>query len=229
MPTNKRLIFVSLVAGMLPLLGLMRPEMEQASHLVRDADIIQLAQARRTDVNRTEGPHVGVDSGGTPYNQDYFVADRRPGSLLEIMERVHFNNDVFENFRAGRYEYAIPDVDFVLFRYPNHPRALQIMSAIAILRKQPSYAIDYYETALFLYPQYAITHAQFGNYLVKIGVMDDGIARLKKAIELDPKLTAAYVWLAEAYYKKGDRKLGTEAAEQARKLGHKGVITGETG
>jgi tetratricopeptide (TPR) repeat protein len=163
---------------------------------------------------------------GTPINQDYFTHVRSPGGLLHLVEKFHFNERVFTMFRNGQYQYVVGDLNYTLEKFPNHPGALQLLGAVAILMKNPSLPISYYEKALSLYPQHALTHAQFGSYLVEMGAMDDGIARLKKATELDPKVIAAHVWLAKAYYQRGDKEAGNKAAEQARKLGHKGPIPG---
>jgi tetratricopeptide (TPR) repeat protein len=177
-----------------------------------------------------------LDDGRTPINVDYFAATRGTGvdpnsnrnfrGLLWLVEKHHLNAEVYRNFREGKYEYVIGDLRFTLNRFPNHPGALQLLSSVATLTKNPSLPIPYYEKALSLYPQYALTHAQFGNYLVEMGAVDDGIARLKKAIELEPNIVAAHVWLAKAYYKSSARELGDKASEQARKLGHKGPIPG---
>jgi Tfp pilus assembly protein PilF len=42
---------------------------------------------------------------------------------------------------------------------------------------------------------------------------------LKKAIEIDPKLSIAFKWLSEAYIKKGDIELARKTAEKAKELG----------
>jgi tetratricopeptide (TPR) repeat protein len=99
-----------------------------------------------------------------------------------------------------------------------------LLSAVAKLTKTPSLAIPYYERALQLYPQHAITYAQYGQYLVDIGFIEAGITRLKKAIELNPNLALAYAWLAQAYSKTGNLDLARQAAERARTLGFKGKM-----
>jgi Tfp pilus assembly protein PilF len=95
---------------------------------------------------------------------------------------------------------------------------------VSQLIKKRSLAVYYFERALKLYPRYAITHAQYGAYLVGIGETEAGIGRLKEAIEIDPKLTAAYVVLAKAYNKVGNLDLAQQAAEKARDLGYKGEV-----
>jgi tetratricopeptide (TPR) repeat protein len=169
------------------------------------------------------------NSTGTPINQDYFVADQFPGTkrLLALVERFHVNEPdckLSTNIREGHYEYAWQDIDYTLEKFPNHPKALLLAGLTARLQKAPLMAIPYFEKALKLYPQHAMTHAQYGSYLVEIGRVNEGISRLKKATEMKPELAQAYAWLAKAYMKNGDVNLARQTAEQARKLGYKGVL-----
>jgi len=87
----------------------------------------------------------------------------------------------------------------------------------------------YYEKAIRLFPQYAMTFAQYGKYLIEIGQWDKGVENLKLAIEKDKKSVAAHVWLSQAYEKHGDKALAKKAAEQARNLGFQGEISPDLG
>jgi Tfp pilus assembly protein PilF len=173
-------------------------------------------------VRAEELPRNERNSAGTLINQDYFIANqyRETKELLYLLERHHLNQRVLTDFSAGRFNYALTDIQYILERMVNHPKALELMGSIARLTKAPSLPIPYYENALKLYPQYALTHAQYGAYLVDIGRIDAGIAKLKQAIEMDPKLAAAYAWLAKAYLKTGNQELARQAAEQAKALGY---------
>jgi Tfp pilus assembly protein PilF len=111
-----------------------------------------------------------------------------------------------------------------LARFINHPQALAIAGAYALSIKNPRWAVPYFEKALSIYPQYAVTHAQFGKYLTDIGMVDKGLEKLKRAAEMDPKLVGAQVWLAAAYAKSGNADLARESAEKARSLGFKGDL-----
>jgi tetratricopeptide (TPR) repeat protein len=127
----------------------------------------------------------------------------------------------------GKYQYAIADLIYTLDRFVNHPKALQLMGSLAELTNGPSLAIPYYQRALKLYPQYALTHAQFGVYLVDTGHINSGTAELKKAIEINPNLAIAYAWLASAYSRNGNLESARQAAERARALGYRGKIAGQ--
>jgi Tfp pilus assembly protein PilF len=128
----------------------------------------------------------------------------------------------------GRYEYAVGDVTYVLDTFVNHPTALQILGVVAQLKKNPLLPIPFYKRALSLYPRYAVTHAQYGQYLVSIDHIREGIEKLKEAIELDAKLVVAHVWLARAYARIGEVALAQQASQDARGLGFTGRIVGGT-
>jgi Tfp pilus assembly protein PilF len=146
---------------------------------------------------------------------DYFKAntDRAVGNALRQVERYHLNEKQ-------------TDLDFILRYFPNHPKALLLIGAKARLQNDPVLAIRYFEKAVGLYPQHAITHAQYGEFLVSVNKIEAGIERLKRAISMDPTLAAAHAWLAEAYFKQGKRELGMDSYQKARELGYKGQVSG---
>jgi Tfp pilus assembly protein PilF len=165
------------------------------------------------------------EAAGPPY--DYFTADQiGQQGYLDIVTSAHTDR-IMEYISKDDIRGAVSDVKYTLDRFANHPKGLMMAGFVANITKQSSLAVSYFERALSLYPQYALTHAQYGMYLISAGHTDQGIAKLNRAIEMDPKLVAAYVPLAQAYYRSGKRELGRQAAEKARELGYKGKIVGE--
>jgi predicted Zn-dependent protease len=160
---------------------------------------------------------------------DYFVAHRDPQikDYLDKVENAHMNRSSsnpkgqLADFMEGKYGNAISDLKYVLERFPNHPKALMLIGMAAKLSKTPSVALEYFERATKLFPQYALTRAQYGEYLVGIGRIAEGISMLQRATEIDPKLAIAYDWLSKAYIKVGEQELARRAAEKAKELGHK--------
>jgi Tfp pilus assembly protein PilF len=146
---------------------------------------------------------------------DYFEANssREAKNTLFQVERFHLNDQ-----RA--------DLDFVLRYFPNHPKALLLIGSKARLQNDPVLAVRYFEKAVSLYPQHAITHAQYGEFLVSVNKIDAGIEKLKRALAIDPDLAVAHAWLAEAYFKQGKPQLGMESYKKARKLGYEGEVRG---
>lgn len=154
---------------------------------------------------------------------DYFIAHEVDSirGYLNAVTMAH-TDKILGFIREGKMDAAIFDVKYTLDRFANHPKGLQMAGIVAQLTKKPSLAIHYYERALKMYPQYAITYAQYGGYLVGNGQIDAGIERLKEAVEKDPKLAGAYALLAKAYAKNGKTELARDAADKARELGYKG-------
>ena len=162
-------------------------------------------------------------------DQDYFTANQHPETkeLLYVNEKYHLNKRVLNDFSAKRFDIVLDDLRYILDRFPNHPEALMLLGSVATLKKDPPLAVPYYEKALRLYPQYAITHAQYGAYLIDIGQVDLSITRLDRAIRINPKYAFAHGRLAEAYYKNGNFELARQEAERAKALGYKGEILGQ--
>jgi len=166
------------------------------------------------------------DGGSTgTLNHDYFYPDKDAHTqwLIKDIEKYHLE-PAKAHFQGGQLKDAIGDLDYLLARIVNHPEALMLLGALARLTKSPALPVPYYERALKLYPQYAVTHAQYGAYLIDVGNNKAGIAHLNKALELNPDLALAHAWLAKAYYKDGNVELARQAAAQARTFGYKGKI-----
>jgi|CXWL01.1.fsa_nt_gi tetratricopeptide (TPR) repeat protein len=157
-------------------------------------------------------------------DKDYF--DPEAQGLLGMVEQYHLVSGTpfwsyYKNIDRD-YSHALNELKFILRYFPNHPKALTLLGVVAKQVQVPMLPIPYFEKALVMYPQHAITHAQFGAYLVEIDKVDRGIEVLKTAVKIDPKLEAAYGWLAGAYKKKGDTHAAEQAQEESAKLGLRG-------
>jgi tetratricopeptide (TPR) repeat protein len=153
-------------------------------------------------------------------DSNYFLKDTNPRirALLDNTERNHFNAELLLKRKKFGEKYTLADWKYTLKIFPNHPGALQAMGSNAILKNDLEMGVFYFERALGLYPQYAMTHAQYGSYLADIGRYDLAIARLKRAISMDSGLVSAHRWLAMAYRKSGRPELAREADERADQL-----------
>jgi Tfp pilus assembly protein PilF len=156
-------------------------------------------------------------------DKDYFDPDAQ--GLLHMVEQYHLNPGTpfwtyYKNIDRD-YAHALNELKFILRYFPNHPKALTLLGVVAKQIQVPVLPIPFFEKAIAMYPQHAITHAQFGAYLVEIGKVDQGIEALQNAVKIDPKLGAAYVWLAGAYQKKGDAHEAEKARERAASLGYR--------
>jgi tetratricopeptide (TPR) repeat protein len=134
-------------------------------------------------------------------NRDYFSrgTDGFTQQLLLNAERNHLAQENFwKKYRGGELDYALGDLKYVLLVFPNHPRALHLMTMVCRAMKDRITPIVYFEKATRLFPNQPYTFAQYGAYLIESGETEAGIARLKDALRLNPNLTYALGLLAEA-------------------------------
>jgi predicted Zn-dependent protease len=156
----------------------------------------------------------------TPTSGDYF--DPSNHQLLSNLKKNHLAPALRELDRNALHE-AQSDVDFILKYVPNHVEALALNEAIAKARNLPEQALLRYATALELYPEHAITHVQFGAYLLDLGRVQAAIDSLNAAVKLDPELGLAHSYLAKAYRRTGDtQRAAAEEAEAQRYSGRGG-------
>ncbi len=149
---------------------------------------------------------------------DYFAALEKAssegGGDKDLEQRLV--NEAILKLRQGKFREAIRDCTRVLERFANHPKGMAILGMAARLGNEPALPISYYERALQMYPQRALTQAQYGKYLAEIGKIEDGIARLKRALEIDPKLNPAYVWLARIYVQNRQSDLARQILQRQK-------------
>ncbi|WP_447968782.1 tetratricopeptide repeat protein [Nitrospira sp. M1] len=172
-------------------------------------------------------------AGPTMYHDYYQLKnDRHIGQLVRLVESAHTKRILpllQQSFkRPGHKEHylrqASREIRYTLDRLVNHPKALALSATVGNLMGQPNLPVNYYQRAIKMYPKHAITHAQFGNFLVGIGEFEDGIERLKIAIKINPKMAASYGWLAWAYQKSGENELAQEYSQKAKERNFKGKL-----
>ena len=129
-----------------------------------------------------------------------------------------------KNLKLGYYKAALADLKYTLKRIVNHPRALMLLENVAGLLGRKELPKFYYLRALALYPRNALTHAQFGKYLMDSGKITESINLLENALKIDSRLGVAYGWLSWAYKKNGNQVLAVQLAEKAKSLGYKGKL-----
>ena len=183
-------------------------------------------------VSPSDSQEIIDDRGQGTANHNYFVASQTEQLRLHLYQVTthhikpcpHSPEGTYHDIAIGRYDYAKDDIDYTLERIVNHPAALQLVTPVVLATKQQAWGMEKFEYALKWYPNYAVTHAQYGEYLVAIGSLPAGIEQLKAAVQMDPKLIAGYVWLNQAYTKQGNRDLAVQAGDKARALGYKGEL-----
>ncbi|MGE5178133.1 MAG: hypothetical protein ACM3PF_03475 [Bacteroidota bacterium] len=156
------------------------------------------------NLNPTD-PYVPKNTPQPWATNDYFAipVNNKGINLIQIVENAHLgpkNNPrgFWPRYLEGRLDQAMHELNYVLWMYPNHPRALHLLGMLARETKQPYIPIAYYEKALRLFPDRAYTHGEYGAYLVEIGETTQGILQLEQALRMDPNLLTARAWLDKA-------------------------------
>ena len=152
-------------------------------------------------------------------HRNYFLkdSDLKTWQMVRNVNKLHLK-PALDHLTKGKPKNAIPELNFVLRYVPNHPKALQLMGVVTRLTGRPKVGEQYFAQAIRVYPDHALTHAQFGNFLIELGRIEEGIERLETARSIQPDMTMVYLWLAEAYHKHGDLEKEREAKGQAQEL-----------
>ena len=133
-------------------------------------------------------------------NRNYFQrgTDEFTADLLANVERNHFAQENFwKAYHSGDLKQALDNLKYVLLVFPNHPRALHLMTIICKTMQDSTTPIVYFEKAIRLFPTEAYTQAQYGAYLLATGEREAASSRLKEALRLNPNLTYALGLMAE--------------------------------
>jgi Tfp pilus assembly protein PilF len=151
---------------------------------------------------------------------DYFaVVEETPSGVMIIRDAERRRlQQARLSLRQGQFSVAFRQCAQVLDRVINHPQGLAILGMAAKLMKEPSLPLPYYERAIQRYPRRALTQAQYGKYLVGIGRVSDGIARLNHAITIDAQLTVAYTWLAQVYAQNKQPELAQQILQRRKAI-----------
>lgn len=148
---------------------------------------------------------------------DYIGADR---NHLKLVEDHHFTKNVERlNIYEGSAHGA--DLDYTLRAYPNHHRALDTMSRLAIRDKTPQprgaryTTLCWFERAIRFKPNDVMVRLIFSSHLLKIDKLDMALEQLLFAIDLEPDNPLTAYNLGLIYLKKRDYEKAVHFAKKA--------------
>lgn len=113
---------------------------------------------------------------------NYYLSLNTP--LLTKTEQYHLAQAI-RKLDEQDFEQAWNELAFVLHYFPNHPKALALLSDLSFTIGQPVRAKRYFERALSLYPDHASTYALYGEFLMRDSKYSLAITQFKKAVILD--------------------------------------------
>lgn len=144
---------------------------------------------------------------------DYYSNEPDARHRLKVVEKHHWGL-ANQHLRGGNYRQAHKNLDHILRYIPNHPRALERYSKLAIERGKPGSALQYLDFAVRFSPDTVSTYIVYGIHRYRMKDYGKAAARFRQALDRAPDN-------AEAHYNLGLTlvELGAfaEAREHARK------------
>lgn len=143
---------------------------------------------------------------------------------LKGLEDHHFTPEV-ENLIRGSTSVIGADLEFVLYRIPNHHRALTALAKLSIRDKVfrfegLKYPVEcYFDRAIRFRSSDGTVRMIYGGYLSKIGKVGQAIDQLKIAVLLEPDNAIAHYNLGILHFDKKDYSAARIHAEKAYALG----------
>ena len=110
---------------------------------------------------------------------------------------------MFALVKQGRFAEAMESARTLTELHPERGQGWKILGALLWANGSKDAALGAMQIAAGLLPQDAETHANLGTTLNELERLDEAEAYLRKALEIDPNLTAAHVQLGNTYQLKG--------------------------
>jgi len=139
---------------------------------------------------------------------DSSIAPRNPGDLPYL--------DANTLFEDGEYERALVKYDEALGIDANHLFALRGRARTLMQLGRSAEALDAYNTAIAMAPEFGATYANRGILHDRMGRYEKAIADYEKSLELDPELADGPHWLTRFLRKQPEKPPGV--AERAAYL-----------
>lgn len=152
--------------------------------------------------------------------RDYYQAGAYPDGIqmLRNLDQNHFRLAA-RQLERRRYHAAVPDLEFMLRYFPNHPHALAAIAQVGIGMKRPDLPEQHFNTAIQRYPDHDETYVIYGVFLHKLGRTDAAIAQYKTALEINPNSGFGHYNLGLAYVDTKDYVQANTHAQKAYQLG----------
>ena len=161
--------------------------------------------------------------GAMEYNNNYFsrLTDWQHG-LLKNNEEHHLRKAEMQLDSGNPHlvQYVKQDLQYMLVRWPNHPKALQMVSSIAAQTKDPAYAIKWFEKAIDAFPSVYQTHTLYGIFLYHIEKYAKATDEFRKAVELNPNSSETNYNLGLALFAEHKYEESNKYAQRAYSKGY---------
>jgi tetratricopeptide (TPR) repeat protein len=163
-----------------------------------------------------------VAAQGEGGNHDYYRAKDSPETerALRTVESYHIGPGV-DHMNKKEWAPALADFEFILNQFPNHPRALALVSELCDLKwKVPRCdATQWLDKAVERNPSAPQTYVVYGIHFHRQGKLAQAIDSYKRAIALRPDFANAHYDLGLAYIDAKDFDLANQHAQISYSLG----------
>jgi tetratricopeptide (TPR) repeat protein len=155
-------------------------------------------------------------------NRDYYRANetRDDAQTLRTAEQYHMEPGIVR-MNSRDYPGAYGDFAFILGFFPNHPRALAMISELCDLKwKSPRCEVDeWFQKAIDRNPKAAQTYLVLGLHLHRLNRLQEAVGSYQKALSLNPSSANAHYNLGLAYYDLKQFELSNQQAQLSYALG----------
>jgi tetratricopeptide (TPR) repeat protein len=147
------------------------------------------------------------------------------GEQLYLVESAHFTPEVEGLIKGNTSNFPGGDIDYTLRAFPNHHRALQSMMLLSQREKKAmpagaKYTVEcYFDRALRFKPDDPTVIMLHGMFLNTQGKLNDAIAEVEKANELQPNDANINYNLGLLYFDKKNFQKAKQHAKVAYDLG----------
>lgn len=150
---------------------------------------------------------------------DYYASDGAARHRLRVVEKHHWEL-AMKHLGGGNYLQAHNNLDHILRYIPNHPRALERYSKLAMERGKPRSALQYLDFAVRFSPDTASTYIVYGIHRFRMEDYGRAAERFRQALERDPDNAEAHYNLGLALLEQAEYDEARRHARKAYALGH---------
>ena len=165
-----------------------------------------------------------AELGGNPQlNNNYFGHLNDYQKALLVNNEEHHLDVALTKLASGKksqLEYVKQQLQYLLPRWPNHPRALQIVSEVAVRTNDTAYALRWYTKAISAFPRVYQTYVLYGSYLYRVHEYDKAEKNFREAVQLAPDSSEPNYDLGLVLFAKKRYKEANHYAQIAYQLGY---------
>ena len=122
---------------------------------------------------------------------------------------------------GGNLKAAISAWDTALKKHPDDEGLLLLRATILHDMNRWNEAADTYSGLIKVNPHRSIYHGRYAHVLGRLGRWEDGIRAAQKALEINPSLIQAHMWLSQVYQQTGN----PEQSQHHRNLGDRLIFS----